>query len=215
MSELFDNALLFWCGTGGLEAIERECSEHLSGGREYWRGPARSQSFSQGQMAVIVPQRVRLDVGNDHRFFPVNGCSTRTGARTDQAAVNGFGVTLWKVRRCAVPKTLAIGAHQENRNQSAVRQLLAKLAHRTQDLRERTAPRYQFKNSFFSGEQCLRLLQFSQAKATHFEFALTLLQLESKQFDRLGIGCRFFQVGLHAGHSRTLNHNINTYCILN
>src|SRR6266513_2385398 len=122
-------------------------------------------------MAVLVPEWVGRDIGNDNSFSPVSGGSARTGTRTNQCAVNRLRVTFGKAGCCAVPQTFPIGAYEKDRNQNVAGHLFAKSAQSIQNRFERTAFGDHFQNPLLSGEQRVSLLQFSHTLAALSEFA--------------------------------------------
>src|SRR6266481_3583460 len=71
----------------------------------------------QGQIAVIHPQRIRGDVGDDHWLCTVSGRSTRTRGRPDDPAINCLSVGAWQAGRRPMPKTFGTWIHQKHRRQ--------------------------------------------------------------------------------------------------
>ncbi len=68
--------------------------------------------MGQSEIAIVRPQRVVRNIGDDDLLAPVDGCAARTNARADLHAVNGLAVFSWKRRRSAVPQRLTIPIQQ-------------------------------------------------------------------------------------------------------
>src|SRR6266516_8087245 len=121
-------------------------------------------------MAVLIPKWVGHDIRNDHSFSPVSGSSARTGTGTNQATVNRLSVAFGKAGRCAVPQTLPIRTHQEDRNENVVGHLLPKSAQRVEHRRKSTAPGDHLQKPLFSRNKSLRALLLSHIHHRSDEF---------------------------------------------
>ena len=64
----FDDVALVRTGVARLAIVHREGPQHPAVGGQHGSGPARSQRVRQGQLAVVDPQGVGGDVGDDHRL---------------------------------------------------------------------------------------------------------------------------------------------------
>src|SRR5207244_3985015 len=126
----------------------------------------------------VVPQQVCGDVADDDRLPEVGGPPARTCLRTNGSAVEGSGVTGRKAGSRAMPKTVAIRVQQKDRTQRTAGNLLHQPANPVEDRRKRFTLGDHFEQPILSGEQCLSLLQYSQAKATCFKFTLTPLHFD-------------------------------------
>lgn len=109
-------------------------------------------------MAVVGPQRVRGDVGDDHRLFAVGGCSARTRRRSYGAAIDGIPVPWRQAGRRTVPQPLTVGIQEQNRTQAPTGHLLDQSARGIEDRGERIAPGHHFEVPVRLGEPGLRQL---------------------------------------------------------
>src|SRR5262245_39616702 len=109
----------------------------------------------QGQVSIIGPKWILSDIGDNDWFFAVRRRSARSRGRTDGGTVDRAGIALWKARRCAVPKTVAIRIQQQNRRKRTFGQLFDKPAQGIEDQSKQIALGYHLEKPFLSGEQCL------------------------------------------------------------
>ena len=129
------------CGRSGDHAVvERERSEHSSLGREDRRRPARPESMMTGECLELCPQRIGLDVSNDHGASGERRGAARADRRTDGDAVNGGVVLGGQARSGPEQEVLARAVEKEDRAEDARRRLALDGAHdHLEDLRERSA----------------------------------------------------------------------------
>ena len=67
-----------------------------------------------GQRAIVVPQRIGHDVGDDDGLPPIGGGPAGTRPGANAGAVDGLGVVGRKARRCAMAQVNAVLVEQEN-----------------------------------------------------------------------------------------------------
>src|SRR5258706_16411676 len=92
MRDLSDNLLMLRSRTAWFAREHGEAPQHFAFGRKNRRGPARLQPVRQGQIAILVPQRVCGDVADDDRLSEVGSPPARTRPRSDGSAAKGAGV---------------------------------------------------------------------------------------------------------------------------
>src|SRR5207249_7065945 len=109
----------------------------------------------QGHIAVIGPQWVRVDVGDDHWLCTVSGRSTRTRERADGHAINCLIVGAWQARRRSMPKTVGAWIHQKDRRQRTACQFFDKSAYSIEDETARITPGYHLEEPVLAGQQYL------------------------------------------------------------
>ena len=210
MGDLSNDSLMLRCRTAWFAREHSEASQGIAFGRENRRGPTRAQPVRQGQVAIVVPQRVRSDVADDDRLFEINRSPARTGRWSDGSAAKGTDVAAREAGSRAVPKPVVMRIQQKNRTERTAGNLLHKPAYSIEDRRQRLALCNHFEKPILSGKQCFYLLQCSQAKTTSFELTLTALQFEARPFDRLRGICRLFRLVLHDESSTVFHHNVGT-----
>ena len=123
-----------------------------------------------GQIAVIGPQRIRGDVGDDHWLCAVSGRSTRTRARADDGAINCLSISLWQAGGCSLPKTFGIRIQQKDRSQRTAGQFFDESAHSTEDEGARITPGYHLEKSVLAGQQYLSPLSLGDVRRATHEF---------------------------------------------
>src|SRR5207249_4482779 len=111
----------------------------------------------QGHIAVIGPQWVRVDVGDDHWLCTVSGRSTRTRERADGHAINCLIVGAWQARRRSMPKTVGAWIHQKDRRQRTACQFFDKSAYSIEDETARITPGYHLEEPVRSEEHTSEL----------------------------------------------------------
>ncbi len=111
----------------------------------------------QGQGAIVGPQGIRRDVGDDDRLGPVGGRSTRSGARADGHSVDGLDIGARQAGRGAVAQGGAIGPHQQDRAERATAPLLGE-TERVQDQSEPIAPGDHLQQQLLPGQEGVRHL---------------------------------------------------------
>ena len=102
----------------------------------------------QGQIAVIGPQRIGGDVGDDHWFCAVSGRPARTDGRTDDDAIDCVGVVYRQAGRCAVPEAVGVRIQQKDRRQRTAGQFFEEPANGIEDESGRIAPGYHLEKPF-------------------------------------------------------------------
>src|SRR5262245_20390641 len=115
VGDLFDHILLLRCRNSRFAGVYRKSSQYPAIQGDYRCRPARSEAMWQGQVSIIGPKWILSDIGDNDWFFAVRRRSARSRGRTDGGTVDRVGIPLWKTRRCAVPKTVAIRIQQQNR----------------------------------------------------------------------------------------------------
>jgi hypothetical protein len=124
-----DEPAVVLAGPAGLAPVHRKRAEHLAAGVEDGRRPAGPQAVWRGQRAVPVPQRVGVQVFDDHRGAPVGRGAAGARGRADL----GPG----QAGRRAVAQVAAVGVEQQHRGQHVggqrldeAHQLVEHLGHR-------------------------------------------------------------------------------------
>ena len=64
--------------------------------------------------AVVLPQRIGHDIGDDDGLAAIDGGAAGTHLGTDADAVDGFCIGFRQARRCAMPEGLAILVKQQD-----------------------------------------------------------------------------------------------------
>src|SRR5213593_4799068 len=85
-----------------------EAPQRSTFGRQNRRGPTRAQPVRQGQIAILVPERIRSDVADNDRLSEVGGPPARTCPRSDGFAAKGIDVAGRKAGSCAMPKPVLV-----------------------------------------------------------------------------------------------------------
>jgi hypothetical protein len=67
--------------------VHREGAEHRALGRENRRGPARAQAERAHMLAIPLPERIGLDVGDDDALAAVHGGPAGARPRPDRQAL--------------------------------------------------------------------------------------------------------------------------------
>src|SRR5580704_72913 len=101
------------------------------------RRPASSQPMRKREMAVVGPQRVGGNIGDDDWQASVSGSATRSDAGADLDAINNLGVFPWQRRAGTVAQGLAVGIQKQNRAQQSIMLLLDVCAQGFQDFGKR------------------------------------------------------------------------------
>src|SRR5882724_9079584 len=93
----------------------------------------------QGQIAKISPQRIGVDVGDEHWLPAVRGGPARTHRWTDDQAVDCLGVVYWQAGRRAVSKLVRVRVEQKDRSQRTAGQVFDS-RHRASRMTARESP---------------------------------------------------------------------------
>src|SRR5438105_8317377 len=97
-----------------LTVIHRERTEDFAARRQYWRGPAGAQPGRSGQIAVIFPQRIGKNIGNEYWQATEHSRPARAILWSNRSAVDRFHVVIRKAGRCSVTNVVAILAEQQH-----------------------------------------------------------------------------------------------------
>ena len=97
--------------------VHGEGAQHPPADTDDRRRPARPEPGAQGEVAVVGPQGVGLDVLDDHLPAPVRRRTARADRRPDLLAVDGLVVEGGQARCGAVPKVPAGLVEEEDRGE--------------------------------------------------------------------------------------------------
>ena len=103
----------------GRAEVHRKSPEHPALRIENRRRPTGSQVMSEGEFAIILPQRVRGYVFHNDRFAPEGRRATGTSSWADRFTIDCADECLRKVARRAVPHMDPIRVEQEDRAEHA------------------------------------------------------------------------------------------------
>src|SRR5271155_3521467 len=96
-------------GSARLAIVHGKRSEDAAILRGDRRRPAGPQPMRKRQMAVVCPQGVGGNIGDDNRLASVSSSATRSDAGADLDAIDNPGVFLWQRRPGTVAQGLAVG----------------------------------------------------------------------------------------------------------
>src|SRR5262249_15340843 len=99
----------------GVSIVEGERAEHARVPAEDRRRPASAEAVAASEVAVLLPERIGLDVRDDDRPAKGGGGPTRALALSDRGAVDRPVVLGGEVRRGAVSDALAVGGDEQDR----------------------------------------------------------------------------------------------------
>src|SRR5215468_5205067 len=88
LRHLFDDVLIARTRASWLAIVHGERPDDLTLRREYRSGPTSTQRMGQRQVAIACPQRIGLDVRDDHLFSSVRSCAARPGGWPNGCAVD-------------------------------------------------------------------------------------------------------------------------------
>src|SRR5437867_5083951 len=94
--------------TAWLAREHGEAPQRFAIGRKNRRGPTRAQPVRQGQIAIIVSQRICGDVADNDRLSEVGSPAARTRGRADGSAAKSSDVAGRKAGSRAMPKPVVI-----------------------------------------------------------------------------------------------------------
>lgn len=121
--------------------VDGEGREHTPVGVQHRRGPAGAQAVLQGEVAVVVPQGIGRDVGDQHRLLAVGRRAAASGVRTDRLAVDRGDVGRRQVRCRSVPDVRALVVEQQHGDDSVAQHVLDAERGRLEDLAQRASGR--------------------------------------------------------------------------
>ena len=99
-----------------------------------------------GEFAIVGPQRVGENIGDDHRLTAVGGGAARSDARPDLDAVDRLDVVRRQARRGAVAQPTPVVVQQQDGAQDAAELRLDQPRQRVEDRSERRAHRDHFED---------------------------------------------------------------------
>jgi hypothetical protein len=108
VSRNLDHPMVLGARGSGRSEVHRERAQQAFFGRENGRRPAGSQPVWPGQLAIVRPQGVGLDVRHDHLFAAIGSRAAGARAGADARAVNGLGVGVRQARGRAVVQARAL-----------------------------------------------------------------------------------------------------------
>src|SRR4029077_3077155 len=103
MGYLCDYVLISRAGTSWFPIVHGKGFDHFAFREEDELRPTGPQRMCQGKLAIIDPQWIVSDIGDDHLFAQVSSGATRTHQRTNLASINGIGISLRQAGCAAVP----------------------------------------------------------------------------------------------------------------
>src|SRR4029079_15232045 len=86
-------------GDSRLAVVERHGPEDLAIGRDDRLGPACTQTEGERPGSIVVPQRIRRDVGDDHALPAIRGGTARAGDGPDHRVLDRRTPRVWQRRR--------------------------------------------------------------------------------------------------------------------
>src|SRR6266568_4923786 len=143
--------------------------------------------MTQRQIAVICPEWVRGDVGNDRLLCAVSGRSARTHAGADDEAVNCLRVGYWQAGRCAMPKPVGFRVQQKDRRQRTAGQFFEYSAGALQDKSAKIAPGYHLKKPFLAAQQHLGPLALGDLRRATYELRQIPGCIQDRMADRMDV----------------------------
>src|SRR5882762_4477718 len=118
----------------------------------------------QGHIAVIGPQRIRVDVGDDHGLRTVSGRSTRTRGRADGHAINCLIVGAWQAGGSSMAQTVGTRINEKDRRQRTAGQFFDESAYSIDDENARITLSYHLEKPVLAGQQDLGPLLLSDVR---------------------------------------------------
>src|SRR6267378_3410789 len=112
MRYLFNELLMLRSRAARFTPVYSEERQYAAIGGQDGRGPARSQSVCQSQLAIVGPPRVGRDVRDDDLLLAVGGRAARAGIGTDLDAIYRSHERFWKAGPCTPPQAISIRIKQ-------------------------------------------------------------------------------------------------------
>ena len=138
-------------GPARLAIVHREGAEAFLPGRQDGGRPARLQAVLQGEIAVVLPQRIRADVAHDDRAAVKRRRAARSDLRADRDAVDAATIALRQRGTGAVSQPVPF--EQEHGAEEPGHLLLHHPAERVEHLGERRTGGDHLENARLPGQQ--------------------------------------------------------------
>ena len=182
--------------------IQCECAENSALVRQYGSGPARPEAMHRRQFAIVLPEWIALDVGDDDCFPPMDGRAARPHFGADANAVYCLRIFLWQAGCSRVPQVYSFFVEQQDGAEYSNKLRFDELHKMVEHIFQRRTHCNHFQNLRLPAAQYVRLFALCDVPGNADQAENLVLVIEQWNFRGRAplFACGIEYAFIHVGH---------------